>query len=265
MGAKLARISILIVLLSSIVFGQKPVGKVTFPIGDNFVQKAGALQWNPVQYDMPVFNADRIKTGRQSRCEITFTTKKVMRIGENSIVQIKAKDSKTDEVEMSRGRAWLSLFLPKGSSHLVMRTPTSVCAIRGTVYRLESDSNRTTYRCYQGELEIRPLKKDRSAPEDTTITVGAGEELIVVLNFEQYKKQQEKEFQNYKKQQMNEFEKFKMKDQQDFQKMVQQDLADFKRMKDGVSFKKDQFDRQADANSDWVQWNMERDRLLQEQ
>ncbi len=265
MEAKLARISILIILLSSIVFGQKPVGKVTFPIGDNFVQKAGALQWNSVQYNMPVFNADRIKTGRQSRCEITFTTKKVMRIGENSIVRIKARDSKTDEVEMSRGRAWISLFLPKGSSHLIVKTPTSVCAIRGTVYRLESDSNRTTYRCYQGALEIRPLKKDRRTLADTSFTVKAGEELILVMDFAQYKKQQEKAFQNYKKRQMNEFERFKQQDQQDFKNMVQQDLAAFKQMQAGISFKKDKFDAQEDAHSDWVQWNKERDKLLQEQ
>ncbi len=261
------KIDLLFVMLflgSAFSFAQPPVAKITFPIGDNFLQHAGKLSWEAVQYYMPVYNQDRIKTGKQSRCEITFTNKKVMRIGENSIVQIKSNAKDNEEVEMSRGRAWISLFLPKGTSHLVVKTPTSVCAIRGTVYRLESDSNRTMYRCYQGELQITPMKKDRSGLADTSFAVGAGEELILIMNFEQYKKQQEKEFRNYQKQQMNEFEKFKQKDRQEFRKMVERDLADFKRMKAGVAFKKDTFDLQADAHSDWVEWNKERDRLLQE-
>ncbi|RLD14280.1 hypothetical protein DRI50_05665 [candidate division KSB1 bacterium] len=265
MAIKMMRVIGIALLFFGFTFAQRTVGKITFPLGDNFLQRAGDLQWNPVQYYMPVHNQDRIKTGKQSRCEVTFTNKKVMRIGENSIVQIKADDSGTEKVEMNRGRAWISLFLPKGKSHLIVKTPTSVCAIRGTVYRLESDSNQTTYRCYQGELEITPMKKDRSGLADTSIAVGAGEELILVMNFEQYKKQQEKEFQNYQKQQMDEFEQFIKKDQQEFKKMVEQDLADFRRMKAGLAFKKDKFDQQADANSDWVQWNKERDKLLQEQ
>lgn len=264
MAVKVMRSLLALLVLMSFGFAQRSVGKITFPIGDNFLQHVGDTQWNPVQYYMPVFNKDRVKTGKQSRCEITFSNKKVMRIGENSIVEIKADEAGTEKVEMSRGRAWISLFLPKGTSHLIVKTPTSVCAIRGTVYRLDSDSNKTEYRCYQGELEITPMKKDRSGLADTSIAVGPGEELILIMNFEQYKKQQEKEFRDYQKQQMNEFEQFKKKDQQDFQKMVEQDLADFKRMKAGLAFKKDQFDQQADANSDWVQWNKERDKLLQE-
>ncbi len=264
MAKSSVRISLMIFLFGVVAWAQAPIGKVTFPIGDDFLQKVNELQWSPVQYYMPIHDKDRIKTGKQSRCEITFTTKKVMRIGENSIVQIKTDDRGTEKVEMSKGRAWISLFLPKGTSNLFVKTPTSVCAIRGTVYRLESDSNKTTYRCYQGKLEITPMKKDRSGLADTSIAVDAGEELILVMNFQQYKKQQEREFQDYKKKQMNEFEQFKKKDSQDFQKMVEKDLANFKRMQQGVAFKKNQFDQKADANSDWVQWNKERDRLLQE-
>ncbi|NOX89822.1 MAG: hypothetical protein GXO77_12430, partial [Calditrichaeota bacterium] len=219
-------------------------------------------QWNPVKYYMPVRDKDRIKTGKQSRCEITFSNKKVMRIGENSIVQVTRDQMGNEQVEMSRGRAWVSLFL-KGLSKITIKTPTSVCAVRGTVYRLESDSNQTSYRCYEGELEITPYKKDRSALADSSITLGAGEELILVMDFEEYKKQQEKAFKEFKQKDMDEFEQFLKKDQQAFEDMVKKDLEAFKQMQ-GVSYKKSTFDQQEDSNSDWVQWNKERDRLFKD-
>ncbi len=252
----------LIFFMISGLMAQEPLGKVTFPIGKNFLQHPGDVQWNPVKYKMPVLEKDRLKTGKQSRCEVTFRNKKVMRIGENSIVKITKDKMGGEKVEMSRGRAWISLFL-KGIASLTVKTPTSVCAVRGTVYRLESDSNKTTYRCYEGALEITPFKKDRSGLADTSLTLGAGEELILIMNFEEYKKQQEKEFKEFKQKEMEEFEQFMKKDQQEFEDMVAKDLAEFKQMQ-GVAYKAGKFDLQEDANSDWVQWNKERDRLLQE-
>ncbi len=256
--------SVFVFLLLALGYGQESIGKITFKVGDNFIQPAGRLNWQEARFYMAVHDKDRLKTGKQSRCEIQFNTKKVMRIGENSVVEITKDKMGKDEVKMSRGMAWISLFWPKGQDNLVIRTPTSVCAIRGTVYRLESDSNKTEYRCYEGELEVTPFKKDRSGLADTSLTVKPGESLILVMNFEEYKKQQEKEFENFKKQQMDEFERFKQKEAQEFKSMVEKDLADFKRMQ-GIAYKKATFDAAEDAASDWVQWNKERDKLLQRQ
>ncbi len=253
---------VLVLVLLGALAAQEPLGKITFPIGKNFLQHAGDVQWQPVKYYMPILEKDRIKTGKQSRCEITFKNKKVMRIGENSIVSITRDKMGDEQVEMSRGRAWISLFL-KGIASLKVRTPTSVCAVRGTVYRLESDSNKTMYRCYEGALEITPFKKDGSGLADSSLTLKAGQELILVMNFEEYKKQQEKEFREFKQKEMDEFQEFIKRDQKEFEDMVARDLAEFKRMQ-GVAYKMSSFDVQEDANSDWVQWNKERDRLLQE-
>ncbi|WP_456409230.1 FecR domain-containing protein [Caldithrix abyssi] len=251
-----------ILFFTSVTLAQEPLGKVTFPIGKNFLQHAGQLDWQPVKYHMPVLEKDRLKTGKQSRCEITFKNKKVMRIGENSVISITRDKMGNEQVEMSRGRAWISLFL-KGVASLVIKTPTSVCAVRGTVYRLESDSNMTRYRCYEGALEITPLKKDRSGLADTSLTLSAGQELILVMNFEEYKKQQQKEFEEFKKKDADDFEQFIKEERKAFEDMVAKDLAEFKQMQD-VAYKMAAFDAQEDANSDWVQWNKERDRLMQE-
>lgn len=255
---------LLFVVLAAAQNQKQSIGKVTFPIGNNFVQPPGSNQWKGVRYYMPVFDKDKIKTSKQSRCEITFQTKKVMRIGANSIVEVTKDKAGTEEVKMSRGMAWLSLFLPKGSSHLRVRTPSSVCAIRGTVYRLETDSTHTDYRCYKGTIAVTPLKKDGKTLSDSTFKVGAGEELVVVNNFEEYKKQQEKAFNDFKAKDQNDFEEFLRRDQQQFNDMVANDLKAFKKM-NNIAYKHSKFDTEKDAQNDWVQWNKERDALIQGQ
>lgn len=261
---KLLKIAVFVVSTAAIVFSadlkKETLGKVSFPLGKNFVQSEGQVSWNPVKYRMPVYPNDKFKTLRSSRCEITFETKKVMRIGENSIVEVTRDDAGEHKVEMSKGMAWLSLFLPWGSSPIKMRTPQSVCAIRGTVYRLECDSNQTTYRCYKGEIGVTPVKEDGSL-SDSTLKVTAGEELILVMNFEEYKKQQEKAFKDFEQNEMDEYQRFLEEDNKEFEDMKKQDWEDFQKM-DDITFKQDNFDEKEDAAADWVQWNKDRDKVI---
>lgn len=240
---------------------KESIAKVSFPIGKNYIQNQGSQRWHRVRYYMPVYEKDKVKTEKDSRCEVTFINKKVMRIGANSVAEITRDDAGIEEVKMSRGFAWLSIFLPKGTTKLRVRTPSSVCAIRGTVYRLDCDTVHTTYRCYQGTIKVTPFKKDGKTLADSSFAIGSGEELVVVSNFEEYKRRQEKEIQDYEQQQMDEFERFKQQDQQEFNDMVENDLKEFQQM-DNISFKHSNFDVQKDAQSDWVQWNKERDKLI---
>ena len=242
---------------------QESIGKVSFPIGDNAVQSKGSVEWNKVRYFMPVFDQDKIKTEKDSRCEITFTNKKVMRVGANSVAVLTRDDAGVEEVKMSKGLAWLSIFLPKGQTKLRVRTPSSVCAIRGTVYRLNCDDIQTTYRCYEGNISVTPFKEDGLTLADSGFSISSGEELIVVSDFEEYKKLQEKAFEDFKDSDMDEFERFQEQDQEDFENMVETELKEFEEM-DNVSFKRSTFNVEEDAESDWVQWNKERDKLISE-
>lgn len=255
---------LIILLIASGLMAQEKnsVGKITFPIGNNFVQPPGNINWDKATYNMPVFDKEKVKTEKQSRCEITFVNKKILRVGENSIIEVTRDQAGTEEVTMKQGSAWLSVFLPKGQSQIRVKTPSSVCAVRGTVYRLDCDSNQTTYRCYQGTIGVTPFEEDGTLA-DSTFEVSAGQELILVMDFEEYKKQQEKLIRDSIQKDMDDFEQFKQQDQQQFNDQVQKDLADFEKFSD-INFKQSVFDRQEDMNSDWVQWNLERDKLFSE-
>jgi hypothetical protein len=244
--------------------GKGSLGKITFFMGDIKLQPAGQVNWNNATFNTAVAGNDKLKTDKQSRCEVTFTDRKVMRVGEKSIVEITRTETGTEEVAMQKGSAWLSLFLPRGSSSFRMKTPSSVCSIRGTVYRLEVDENQSTYRCYSGNISVTPFLQDGKTLADSTFEIGAGEELILVMNFEEYKKQQEKAIEDFKRKEMEDFERFMQQDQQAFEDMVKKDAEDFKKVND-INYRKVSFDRNEDAKSDWVQWNLERDKLLQRQ
>jgi hypothetical protein len=140
-----------------------------------------------------------------------------------------------------------------------VRTPSSVCGIRGTVYRINCDSIKTQYRCYKGTIAVTPIKEDGTL-SDKTIPIDAGEELILVMNFEEYKKQQEKEIKEFMDNEQKAFEEFLKQDKEAFEK-EKNAFEEFKKM-DNLHVKQAKFDMQAEANSDWVQWNKERDNMI---
>ena len=240
----------------------QPLGKITFFMGGIKLQNSGNPKWNNATFNTGVKVKDKIKTDKQSRCEVTFSNKKVMRIGEKTIVEMTKDKAGVEEATVKKGSFWLSLFLPRGSSSFRLKTPSSVCSIRGTVYRMDCDDNQTTYRCYKGEIAVTPFKEDGVTLADSTFSIGAGEELLLVMDFEEYKKLQEKAIEDFKKNEMEDFEKFKNQDKQQFDDMVKKDAEDFKKIND-MNYKKTTFDKEEDLKSDWVQWNSERDKLLQ--
>ncbi|MEJ2542549.1 MAG: FecR domain-containing protein [Calditrichaceae bacterium] len=241
----------------------KPLGKITFFMGGIKVQNQGNSKWNNATFNSGVQANDKIRTDKQSRCEVTFSNKKVMRIGEKSIVEVTKDKAGIEEATVKKGSFWLSLFLPRGTSSFKLKSPSSVCSIRGTVYRMDCDENQSTYRCYKGEIAVTPYKEDGKTLADSTFKISAGEELILVMDFEEYKKQQEKAIEDFKTKEMEDFENFKKQDQQQFQEMLKKDEEDFKKVND-INYKKSTFDKEEDSKSDWVQWNSERDKLLQD-
>ena len=63
---------------------------------------------------------------------------------------------------------------------------------------------------------------------------------------------------------MDDFKKFQQQDKKQYDDMQKKDEEDFKKVND-MNYKKTTFNRDEDMQSDWVQWNLERDKLLQRQ
>jgi len=158
---KLSKISLLICLclapFSSFAdAGRQVEGTIDFIIGDVFVSPTGK-DWVDADFDMKVYRGDWIKTGAESRCEITLEDGSIARMEENSLQcfeKVKTTSgSRESSILLSAGKIWLNArkIVSKNDSFQV-RTDKAVCAIRGTQFRVDTGSNHTRISVYSGEV-----------------------------------------------------------------------------------------------------------------
>jgi hypothetical protein len=148
------------------------VGTVSFLIGgpgDVKVQHKGEDDWHPVRLRMPIVEGDIVRTAAESRVEIRLIDDSVLRIGELSELEITSalikEDSKQVLSGLNKGRLWANVSRLSGrKDEFQIRAPTAVCAVRGTIYRIDADSA-TTVRVYDGIVDVGPLSKLKTKPE----------------------------------------------------------------------------------------------------
>ena len=131
-------------------------GTVNFMIGDVFVSSDGK-NWNDASFDMKIYTGDKIKTGIESRCEITFPDGSIIRMEEKSLQQFKRvepqKTVKSYSIFLSAGKIWLNArkIVSKDESFQV-RTDKAVCAIRGTTFQVDASKESTQITVFKGEI-----------------------------------------------------------------------------------------------------------------
>ncbi len=158
--------TMLLPLLVLQAWAQPPkIGVVTFLVGsagDVTVRHRDSTEWVPAKLKMELFEGDVIRTAKESRAEITLTDKSVLRIGEQTELELtKASISKkTKEVQsnLKKGKLWANIAQAGPSRTFQVKAPTAVCAVRGTIYRIDADST-TTVLVYDGAVDVGPLAK----------------------------------------------------------------------------------------------------------
>ena len=140
------------------------VGAISFLIGgpgDVLIKKTSTDKWKDASLKMDLFEKDVIKTGAEARVEILLLDQSVLRIGENSELEltkgIVEKTSKEIQADLKTGRVWANVTKLTGKNdQFQIKAPTAVCAVRGTIYRIDADSV-TTLLVYDGEIDVGPL------------------------------------------------------------------------------------------------------------
>jgi hypothetical protein len=144
-------------------------GTVTFMIGDVFVSSTGT-DWVTADFDIEIYKGDLIKTGAESRCEITLEDGSIVRMEENSSQQFEkcmvSKSAKDVSLFLSTGKLWLNArkILAKSDSFKV-RTNKAVCAIRGTKFRVDTDDYQTQISVHKGVVATWSTLFDKPKPK----------------------------------------------------------------------------------------------------
>ena len=167
----------ILILAGSLIFtmgfklsDNQPVGKVNFLLGeinDVKVHRQGETSWRSARLFTPVYNGDRFRTLSESRCEIKLQEKGLIRIGENADFTYKQdpKQGKSSSL-LKSGRLWASVKGLFSRQKFLIRTPTAVCSVRGTIYRIDADSS-TKILVYDGAVDVGPVWM---APDDSSQT-----------------------------------------------------------------------------------------------
>ena len=254
---------ILLISLSVLAAGSESamLGKITYLSGKARIKDKDGIKWDELKNGMRIHDAQRLETAGQSKCEISFRGKSIVRIDENTSIEIKENINGIDKIKIEDGDIWLAHLLPETKSAIEIETPSSACSIRGTVYRLSCNNNQTTYKCYKGTIKVNPISNDSQTKHDKSFFIHKGEELILVRNYMEYLKKQKKEFNDFINKKMDEFEQYNQEQMQSFSESVNNDMKDFKKM-NGYYVRYKKFDEKKDMEADWVKWNSERDKEL---
>lgn len=218
---------------------KEAIGHISFILGapgDVKIKHEDQNNWQAAKLKTEVFKADAIKTGEESRCEVKLKENSVIRIGENSVFEFTqaaiSKSSKEIKTELKSGRVWSNLIKGKKNDEFQIKAPTAVCAVRGTIFRVDADTS-TTCLVYDGSVDVGPVSfwgKPTSRTSKSLEPVEVPGPVEVPPPFEVSLDQW-------------------MEIVKGFQITVRPD----------GKFAKSRFDEKKDAAQDWVRWNIERD------
>ncbi len=144
---------------------------VTLLTGRSWVQKEGTAAEASLSVGDRVLAGDRVRTGKGSRLEIELPDGSFLRFDAETSFTVLAADYRKKEkrrdiqVRMILGKAWARVSrLLLGRGRFTIETPTAVAGVRGTVYRLNLNRDRSALvKVYDGNVEVR--RKTQEAQE----------------------------------------------------------------------------------------------------
>jgi len=245
---KISRVAPIVVLALVVAAPHPPlapvIGNVSFLLGgpnDVTVALEGDANWLPAKLKMDVRGGDRVQTRAESRCEVKLRDGSVVRIGEKTLFDFAKSNvsgsSKSVNASVKQGKIWANVTkLQTSRDKFEIKSPTAVCAIRGTAYRMDADST-TRVAVYQGNVDVGPTDSLRSVIQRQPRPPGPPQQVPgptqvpgpYQVSLEQWVR------------------------------LVQGNQLEVRR--DG-RYAVTPINTVAEQNVDWIQWNLQRDRLL---
>ena len=146
--------------------------------------KNGTAAWVAVKAPYMLEVGDQVKTGPKSKAEIYIKYGAKVRLGAETTFVISKVSPQENGVEVIRGKmqAWIRKFAGRGFS---VRTPSAVCAVRGTVFEVEvAESGHTAWNLFSGSLQIadnRSRSVDLAPGQRLEVTQAEGAAAPVLL------------------------------------------------------------------------------------
>ena len=219
------------------------LGAISVIVGSAFVKHDGDTTWVKARIRAPVYENDAITTKSESECEITLNEDKVIRLSENTAAIISEKQDASINLKTAKGSMWINVKHLINKRTFDVTTPTAVAAIRGTVFGVQCDQNKSDYMVFKGAVAVSAASSKEKGSGDSTFLVNSGSQFTLVKDLNLYLKQEEKDLKNYLEQSNEEFEKYKNEEQEKYDtfekemqeqidRMISEERSAFKRIND---------------------------------
>jgi len=154
------------------VCAEKMAAMVVFVAGDVQVKRAGAQELVALKVNDALYGGDSVKTAVGAKASLVSKTGAEIRVNENTTFDVPGKGEKPNTFSLMAGQVW-SRMLHK-MAKLNVRTPSAVCAIRGTEADIEQ-KDIMTVKVYEGHVDLTNSagKQSLKAGEISTVS-GAG-------------------------------------------------------------------------------------------
>lgn len=140
------------------------VATLTYSQGEVGVKRAAEKKWTQANMRMSLYMGDSIKTGKKSSAEILLDDGSVVRMKENSLMEIKemteAGEEKKTSIGMKLGKIWTNITPQSPDSRFKIEGSSAVVGVRGTSLAISVDASQTMrVLVFDGSVEIATIRK----------------------------------------------------------------------------------------------------------
>lgn len=150
-----------------------PRGIVVVPVGKVEVLAQTSGQWERVRRPVRIAQGDEVRTGNGAQAQILLSDGSRLSLSENAHFAVQNDSLKQSTFKLSVGKL-KAYFAGVFSSRLEIRTPTAVCAVRGTEFELNAQpQGATQVNVDEGHLEVSDKQGQQAVvTAEETVSVG---------------------------------------------------------------------------------------------
>lgn len=143
-------------------------GVVTYVSGEAQHRPQKDANWDALELKDDVTSGETVQTKRKTRAEIELDAGKLIRLDENTIVDLvklfqEEDKKKTVTLDVAQGQVWSQIASLGGDEAFKINSPLAGASVRGTVFNFAVEkSKRTTVDVFRGAVEVYnpfPTKK----------------------------------------------------------------------------------------------------------
>ena len=120
--------------------------------GDVQVKRSGETAYGELKVNDMLYAGDSIKTGAASRAGLVTKGGAEVRLNENSTFELSPQGKVRELINLSVGQLWTRML--HKMAKINVRTPSAVCAVRGTEADIEQRSL-LTVKVYEGHVDVQ--------------------------------------------------------------------------------------------------------------